>query len=53
MRAIDALLLIPAVTKSRAARDDQFEDLDTPPNGALFDDPPPRDGGAAAEDRAN
>ncbi len=36
-----------------AARDDQFEDLDTPPNRALFDDLPARDGGGAAEDRAN
>ena len=36
-----------------AARDDQFEDLDTPPNRALFDDLPAGDGGGAAEDRAN
>ena len=31
----------------------RVEDLDTPPNRALFDDLPARDGGGAAEDRAN
>jgi nitrogen fixation-related uncharacterized protein len=53
MRATDAILRIPAGTKSWAARDGQFEDLDTPQNTALFDDLPAWDGGAAAEDRAN
>jgi nitrogen fixation-related uncharacterized protein len=53
MRATDANLLIPVATRSWAARDDQFEDLDTPPNRALFGDLPARDGGAAAEDRSN
>ena len=33
-----------------AARDDQFEDLDTPPSRALFDDLPVEDRGSAKDE---
>jgi cbb3-type cytochrome oxidase maturation protein len=35
-----------------AARDDQFEDLDTPPSRALFDDLPVEDGGTPKDEGA-